>query len=305
METQFVMYHYVRDIKKSKFSNIKALDIKNFKNQLRFLKSKYNILSIDDFFNGITTKNNKKNCVLTFDDGYSDHYDYVFEILLKNDIKAAFYPPVDVVLNGKILDVNKIHLILASTNENKILSRLKYYFDKEKKDSKNINFYIEKIKYFDRYDSKKTNIIKQLLQTVLDYEIRTKICDHLLKDFVDISFKDLNKSMYLNTDQIIEMKNEGMHFGSHGKSHFWFDSLSYEKQEYEIKESVKFLDQIYQRKDYLLSICYPYGNYNNDTIKLAKKYNFKLGLTTFPEVFSLKKNDLLKIPRFDTNDFKS
>ena len=146
MKTEFVMYHYVRDIKKSKFPNIKALDIQNFKNQLKFLKSNYNILSVEDFFHGIFPKNNKKNCVLTFDDGYSDHYDYVFEILLKNNIKAAFFPPVDVVLSDRILDVNKIHLILASTNENKILSRLKYYFEKEKNDINNINFYINKIK---------------------------------------------------------------------------------------------------------------------------------------------------------------
>ena len=76
----------------------------------------------------ISIKKNK-NCVLTFDDGYRDHYDFVFETLVKNNIKGAFYPPVDVVLSNKLLDVNKIHIILASADENKIFERLKFHYN--------------------------------------------------------------------------------------------------------------------------------------------------------------------------------
>jgi peptidoglycan/xylan/chitin deacetylase (PgdA/CDA1 family) len=94
----------------------------------------------------------------------------------------------------------------------------------------------------------------------------------------------------------------GMHFGSHGKSHFWFDSLNLNQQEFEIKESIKFLNSLY-KSDYLLTMCYPYGNYNKDTLKLMKKHEFKLGLTTSPKIYNSIKDDIFIIPRLDTNDY--
>ena len=99
------------------------------------------------------------------------------------------------------------------------------------------------------------------------------------------------------------MIDNGMHFGSHGKSHFWFDSLNLKEQEFEIFESIKFLNLI-NKKDYLLTMCYPYGNYNKDTLTLLRKYDFKLGLTTIPEIYNSKNDNLLLIPRLDTNDYQ-
>ena len=53
------------------------------------------------------------------------------------------------------------------------------------------------------------------------------------------------------------------------------------------------------------SVCYPYGGFNSDTIKILKKSDLKFALTT--SVGSVnKKNikDTFKLPRYDTNDFK-
>ena len=301
MNCEFIMYHYVRDFKNSNFPNINGLDVKEFENQLNFLSKNYNVISIEDFY----LKNfnpNKKTCVLTFDDGYLDHYEYVFEKLLKYKMSGAFFAPVDVVLNNKVLDVNKIHLILASANEDLILSRIRYYYSKGSHHN-NLEYFIKKIDTNDRYDSKKTLIIKRLLQTVLDFETRSFICDKLLEDFIEKSEKELSNEMYLNYNQVSEMIDFGMHFGSHGKSHFWFDSLNLKEQEFEIFESIKFLNLI-NKKDYLLTMCYPYGNYNKDTLTLLRKYDFKLGLTTIPEIYNSKNDNLLLIPRLDTNDYQ-
>ena len=300
MKTEFIMYHYVRDLKNSNYSKIKGLDIKKFEAQLSFLSKNYSIISLEDFYSGNYNANNK-TCVLTFDDGYKDHYEFVLEKLLKYKIKGAFYPPIDVIDSNRVLDVNKIHLILALANEDLILDRIKYHF-LELRSSHSLDYYIEKIKISCRYDSKKTIIIKRLLQTVLDLETRSIICNKLLEEIVCKDEKELSKELYLNRDQIIEMIDHGMHFGSHGKSHFWFDSLNLKQQEFEIKESIKFLNSLYKR-NYLLSMCYPYGNYNKDTLKLMKKYKFKLGLTTVPKIYDSKKDNIFLIPRLDTNDF--
>lgn len=298
---EFIMYHYVRDLKKSLFPKFKALDFSDFKGQIKFLKNNYNIISIEEFYYKDYDEN-KKNCVLTFDDGYKDHYEFVFDILLKNNIKGCFYPPVDVILSDEIIDVNKIHIILASADEKKILKRLKKHFIKRNKSDKGFDHYVRNINKTCRYDNETTVIIKRLLQTTLDYKLRQQLCDDLLNDFCNISLKELNNSFYMSYENITEMIEYGMHFGSHGKSHFWFESLNYINQEHEILESKKFLDKIYNGS-YLLTMCYPYGSYNEITLELLKKYDFKIGLTTIPNSFDYSVNNLLEIPRFDTNDY--
>ena len=300
MKTEFIMYHYVRDLANSNYPKIKGLDIEKFESQLNFLSKNYNVISIEEFHEG-NYNSSKKSCVLTFDDGYIDHFDFVFDRLLKYNIKGAFYAPVDIIDSSKVLDVNKIHLILASASEDLILDRIKYHFCRlQTKNS--IDYFIGKINTSSRYDTKKTIIIKRLLQNVLDLDLRSLICDKLLDEFVNKSEEELSRELYLNRDQISEMIDCGMHFGSHGKSHFWFNSLDQEQQEYEIKESIKFLNSIY-KKDFLLTMCYPYGSYNENTLSLMKKYNFKLALTTIPKIYNSLVDDIHKIPRLDTNDY--
>ena len=71
-----VMYHYVRPIKKSKYPNIKGLEFENFKKQIDFFSKKFNIISHTDFLEIIKSKKipQKPSIMLTFDDGYKDHY---------------------------------------------------------------------------------------------------------------------------------------------------------------------------------------------------------------------------------------
>ena len=297
---EFIMYHYVRDLKNSRYPKIKGLDYYDFLEQIKFLKKEYNIISIEDFIND-EYKKNKRTCVLTFDDGYIDHYDFVFPTLLKENIKGSFFTPVDTIEDHTLLDVNLIHVILASTDENRILERIIYHY-KRIGNSIPIVTYISSINTDSRYDTKTTIIIKRLLQTVLPLDIRSIICRLLLEDFVEVEEKTLSKSFYLSKENIEEMISEGMHFGSHGKSHFWFSSLEEVEQEKEIKSSINFLSSLY-KKDFDLTMCYPYGNYNEKTINLLKKYQFKLALTTIPETYNKEKDNLFEIPRWDTNDY--
>ena len=50
-------------------------------------------------------------------------------------------------------------------------------------------------------------------------------------------------------------------------------------------------------------MCYPYGSYDENTLKLMNKYNFKLALTIQPEVYDNTKHEIHEIPRLNTNDY--
>ena len=50
-------------------------------------------------------------------------------------------------------------------------------------------------------------------------------------------------------------------------------------------------------------MCYPYGSYNEHTLKVCEKQGFDLGLTTNDGTFDAKTDHSLEIKRKDTNCF--
>ena len=149
-----VMYHYVRDIKKTKFPKLKALDIKDFKEQINYFKSKFNILNQDSFLEIIKSNKvpKKKSVLLTFDDGYKDHFKFVFPILKKNNISGIFYPPILTIKNNKVLDVNKIHFLLEiEEDREKILNEIDLLLKKLTGKDQKIIDYIESQESFKQF----------------------------------------------------------------------------------------------------------------------------------------------------------
>ena len=129
-----VNYHYVRPIKNSRYPNLKGLEIKEFINQIKYLKKKYNIISGNDLINRIIYKQKlpKRSCLLTFDDGYKDHYKYVMPELIKNKISGFFFPSAENIINSKVTDTNKIHFILNAKKNSVILKDINYFLKKNR-----------------------------------------------------------------------------------------------------------------------------------------------------------------------------
>ena len=101
-----IMYHYVRDEKKNKLKHLNFLNFKKFKDQINFFLKNFLIVNYEEFSDIIRNKKiyNKPPLVLTFDDGYIDHYKYVFPYLLKKKIKGLFYPSAKVIEKKFVLD---------------------------------------------------------------------------------------------------------------------------------------------------------------------------------------------------------
>ena len=70
-----VMYHYVRDLRHSRYPRIKGLDVADFVQQLAYLKRHYTIISGYDLIDIVTRGSPLPSgaALLTFDDGYTDH----------------------------------------------------------------------------------------------------------------------------------------------------------------------------------------------------------------------------------------
>ena len=79
------MYHYVRPIKNSKYYKIKGLEIDGFKRQIEFFEKKFHFITIEELLDSAYSNKTipKNSILLTFDDGFKDHFSHVFPILKK------------------------------------------------------------------------------------------------------------------------------------------------------------------------------------------------------------------------------
>jgi peptidoglycan/xylan/chitin deacetylase (PgdA/CDA1 family) len=300
------MYHYVRDLKNSQYPDLRALDINLFIEQIHYLKKYYQFISMEELIDCIENNSNvpKKSILLTFDDAYSDHYKNVFPILDQLNIQGSFYAPSKAISENLVLDVNKIHFVLASVDDKSILvNDLKILIQdyKEEYELDDFDSYYRKLAQYDRMDSKEVIFIKRLLQVELDEIVRNKIVDKLFKKYIGMSETAFSRDLYMNEAQLSHMQRNGHHIGSHGHDHYWWNSLSEEELSLELDLSLKFLKRIGVDIDNWTA-CYPYGSFDDQAINMLEKKGCKLALTTEVNIASINKNNRFVMPRLDTND---
>ena len=291
-----IMYHYVRNLKNSKYPNINGINLKFFRNQLNFIQKNFNVINYQDIEHNLINKRKlpKKACWLTFDDGMSDHYKNVFPELRKRKLTAGFFPPAKAVEKRKMMDVHKIHILMASTKNEKIINEIKNYLNKSL-------FYKMWKKYAkkDSLNSIEEAFIKRLLQKGLDHSKRSKIISELFRKYVTKDERAFADDFYMNKKEIKEMISENMYFGSHGYNHLWLDNVNENTQQNEINKSLKFLKTI-GSKTKNWAMCYPYGAFNLSLKKILNKKKCLIGITTENKKAFLNEKNRFNLPRIDT-----
>ncbi|WP_315119172.1 polysaccharide deacetylase family protein [uncultured Clostridium sp.] len=101
-----------------------------------------------------------------------------------------------------------------------------------------------------------------------------------------------NRSM--NSQQLKELQANGIDIQSHTLNHEELNKLSYEKQLQTLKESKEIIEKALDKK--VNYIAYPYGRYNEDTIRAVKDAGYTMGFATGGRV-SRKNNGIYTLRR--------
>ena len=301
-----VTYHYVRNLQYSRYPEIKGLSTDDFEEQIQYIKKHYNVISGPELMDAIVEDAPlpPRPLILTFDDGYIDHFTDVFPVLDRENLPGCFFPPAKCILEHEVLNVNKIQFVLASTPEKRTL--VEYIFKQIDDNRSRYNLltsaaYWEKLGKPGRFDPAEVIFCKRMLQHELHPELRQAITDELFSRYVTSDEASFSRELYMSTDQIQVLKRYGMYVGSHGYDHFWLNTLSTQQQEREIDQSLMFLKSM-GVDDRRWIMCYPYGAYDESLLSVLKSRNCVIGLTTEVGLASLDNNNALVLPRIDTND---
>jgi peptidoglycan/xylan/chitin deacetylase (PgdA/CDA1 family) len=298
-----VMYHYVRDLARSRYPAIKGRDTREFRRQLDFIQAHHNVVRVDQIVEALRGGEAlPPNAVwLTFDDGYLDHYCEVFPLLHERGLQGSFFAPVNTLRDRILLDVNRIHFILAAhQNLDDIVRAIKAYVD-GRGDLPGFAEYWGELAIASRFDRAEVIFIKRMLQRNLPAADRAKLTADLFARFVSIDEETFASELYLSEDQAKTMLRCGMFFGSHGVAHRWMNELSEADQRSEVEESRSYLAALgAEAGDWVM--CFPHGGHNASLRSLLKENGCAIGLSTRVAVADLAVDDHLALPRMDTND---
>ena len=89
---------------------------------------------------------------------------------------------------------------------------------------------------------------------------------------------ELDGSYYLSKEAIKEMSAYGIDIESHTLTHPHLNKLNYDQQLAELVASKKTLEEITGKE--ISSLAYPFGDFNDDSVKAAKEAGYTLGFTT-------------------------
>lgn len=233
-----------------------------------------------------------------------DNYTYALPLLEEFGVQGSFFIPGKTFSTHQLLDVNKIHYILASADIYNLVEDVKKEMDRYRGrefDYAPADELFEQYAVANRFDTKEIVFVKRMLQTVLPERLRNTISSNLFEKYVGVSEQQLAYELYMTEDQIRTMKRQGMFIGIHGYDHYWLANLSKQQMQKDISMALETLDEFIDRKNWVMN--FPYGNYNQDVLDYIAAEGACVGLTTEVRVADVSTDAALTLPRLDCNDF--
>ncbi len=316
-----VNYHYIRDFKNTRFPNFNGCTIKQFRQQIEYLVENYNAITMEMYLDHISNPGKyplpEHAFMVTFDDGYLDHYTNALPILNEYNIKGAFYVPA-CLHNGHqlLMYVNKIHILIDYLREHikyktdaledfiKIMwDIIDGYRGEFKNELLSKNEYQDKYRLTGYYDDPDIMLIKRLLQVGLPRSMRDRIIDELTSSTIGKYERVIHAEMYMSIDQVRYLEETGHHIGGHSYTHQHMDSLTDQELGDEIDETRWLLQEV-DSPDRYYTFCYPYGSHDQRAVELLKLAGFKLAFGIEDKITCACNDNLFNLPRVDTMKFQ-
>lgn len=299
-----VMYHYVRDLARSTFPRIKGLTVDGFSQQLDYIERFYEVIRMEDLIEaaGGGSELPPNAILLTFDDGFRDHWETVTPMLDRRGWQGSFFPCTLPLAEGRVLDVHKIHFVLASVDApSLLLTELREMVREEDTEVGGEPIRFPAVDEVHRYDEASVTTFKRLLQRELPAALRSRMVNRLFRRYVTEDESAFAAGLYASATQLRHMREMGMYVGCHGHTHVWLDRLAEDELEEELSRSLTFLSDAGLGEGPWV-MCYPYGGYNQGLAPTMRRHGCVLGLLASPDIADLASDDPLELPRLDTND---
>lgn len=240
---------------------------------VRYLKQYFEIISLDDLVSSpdayFAKSRARPACVLTFDDGWVDFYDYAFPILQAEEAHATAFLPTSYIGTAHWFWTDRLGLMLANSQ-----------FDAKVANARN---------------PVEESLLKEILAAGCSIESRLERAIRLLKPLrmekIESTLENLSSAFgipsfpacraFLNWDEVQEMFDSGLiTFGSHSARHPILTTLEDAEVTRELKESMEVLVSKGVASRESISFCYPSGGTSERIERLVADAGYRIAVTT-------------------------
>jgi len=298
-----VFYHYVRDVERTPFPGIKALSVSGFAAQLDWLAARFDIVDGPAFERAVLTGTGfaRPSALLTFDDGFIDHYEQVFPLLRDRGFGGIFFlAGATLGRRPSLLNVHKTHFLLSRLGAERFAREVTAALEREglavpmPREGEREGVY--------RYDEAPDIRVKRILNYEAPYPVANRVLSALFEQHIGGS-EEFAMALYLSATQVGEMARGGMTFGFHTETHPVLSRLDRARQQAEVQNGPRLVQELTGQQT--VSFCYPHGfvhTYNADTLGVLEECGYSMAFNTDRREALIGREPRYELPRFDTRD---
>jgi peptidoglycan/xylan/chitin deacetylase (PgdA/CDA1 family) len=298
-------YHYVRDLPRTRFPQIKGMLLDDFRRQAKALPDVYEMATLEsaiEFLEGKYTPR-RDLCLMTFDDGLREHYADVTPILAEEEIQGLFFLISGCLEDGVVAPVHMNHFLMAHLGFDEYRSA----FEMTVQDlggAAQLQPQTDAAIFQRTYplDTKEIARFKYVFNFVLAPQVRNLAVKILFAKYLGEE-RAFGQELYLSWGEAGEMQRAGMIIGGHTHEHRPLATLRYPEL---FRDLTKNWELIQKNLDPQLiwPFSYPYGkadSFNRSTVEILRQLGYRLALCTEPGN-NLPGIDLFAIRRVDCKD---
>lgn len=296
-----VMYHYVRDSAATAFPHIRALSPAMFGQQLDWLQANYTVLDLPVLEEALRSGGDlpPNAAVLTFDDGFIDHYAAVFPELRRRGMSGVFFlSHVACTEPPRLLSVHQTQFLLAHLGAEAfgraVLAECRVEHSMPAAG--------RTVFGADRWEAADERAVKNLLNYELPFDEAQRILDALFVRHIGDPAA-FAREVYLTRAQVAEMARGGMTFGYHTRTHRMLSRLDADQQARELDAGPAWIREMTGQAT--VPFCYPWGGrqtYTAETVALLDRLGYSLAFNTVRRRLVAGVDSRFELPRLDTRD---
>lgn len=240
---------------------------------MAYLRKRFEIISLAELLELWRTnrlKSDRSYCVVTFDDGWRDNYQFAFPILVKHRIPATIFLATDYIGTARWFWPDQLMVLLekarehtTGTDDRKAVSAILAETIGISQSLQNGNF-----------------IHKESREQISPDDV-VELCKGIETDRVQVLIDRLScalrldlpdERVLLNWDEVREMAGKGVTFGSHSGSHRIMTQIPLSEVKTELIDSRKTM--LEQGIKPVPVFCYPNGNFDRDIQELVRESGY-------------------------------
>ncbi len=280
-----VMYHYVRDLERTRYPRIKGMLLSDFEQQVGALAGEYEMATLESAFAYLTGRYHPRRelCLLTFDDGLKEHYREVTPILNGRGIQGIFHVITACLEDRVVVPVHMNHFLMAALDFDEyrraFLDRLGELDPAAWAEASKVSPEVARQTY--AWDTLDVALFKYFFNFNLDSTLRDAIVGRLFERYIG-SERAFAEELYLSWADARAMQAGGMSIGGHTHRHRPLTSLTSEELRADLQTSTDLLHQ-HLTPQQLWPFCYPYGkreSFPTEAMGLLERLGYTCAFTT-------------------------